>query len=514
MSPLQHKPSKAVHRLVFQPRTSRGMQQGINQVVDAIRPTLGPVARAVAVSQAFRDKRPELLDKGALIARRITDLPDRDSDMGAMVLRHMLWRLYEEMGDGTATAALLFQAIYRDGLKYIAAGGNAMRLAHYLNEGLERITCSLEDMSQTVSGEAQFAQLAQSICHDSSLAAVMGEVFDVIGEYGQLDVRTGRGRETDREYVEGMYWKGGAVSRQMLKGGSEPDYVMMPDAAILLSDLEIEDVHTLAGVLAALMKLGIKSFLILAEKFSEDVINFLLANKDTEKFRAVAVKLPGTGPVEQMATLQDIAILTGGIPLHKAAGDHLENMTVEHLGHARRVWVDRTMFGIVSGRRSARALRTHIKELRLRLEKTSDQKEREALEVRLGKLLGGVATLLVGGDSEWEIEMRKKRAQQTAKVLRQAVRGGILPGGGAALLDCQAALAEHGKTAQNADERAAYRILHDALELRCAASVRMPVMTKPSWQRRVWPGAVKASMSIRVKSSALWNMAFWMSHRF
>lgn len=446
------------------------MQRGINHLVDAIRPTLGPVSRTVVVSHVFDHKKPEVLDKGAVIARRITDLPDRDSDMGAMYLRHMLWRLYEEAGDGTATAALLFQAIYNGGLKYIAAGGSPVHLAHYLRQGLECITHSLEAMSTPVAGETQYTQLAQSVCHDPPLAAVMGEIFDVIGQYGQLDVRAGRGRQTDCQYVEGMYWKAGAVSRQMLQGGSEPDYVMMPDAAIIISDLEIDDVPALANVIKPLIKAGIKRCLLLGERFSEDVINFLLANRETDRFRMIAVRLPATQPEERMMILQDIAILTGGIPLHKGAGDRLESLTPQHAGQARRVWVDKTTFGIVSGRRNAQALRSHVRELRKRLKNTTDSKERELLTTRLGKLLGGVATLLVGGDNEFDIDLRKERAQQAAKVLRRAVEGGVVPGGGAALLDCQVVLAGH--TAHDADERAAYRILRDALEmpLRCICS--------------------------------------------
>lgn len=458
------KRSAQFRRIVFQPETAQGMKQGINQVVAAIRPTLGPVARNVAVSPVLSNKKPELLDKGAVIARRITDLPDRDDDVGAMYIRHMLWRLYEDVGDGTATAAVLFHSIYCNGLKYLASGGNAMRLSHYLHQGLDVILQALDSMTRPVTGEAQLAQLAESICHDPPLAKMLGEVIDVTGEYGQLDVRTGRSREIDREYVEGMYWNRGAVSRQMLSNDERPDYVMMPDAAILLSDLDIDDVQALVTVVAALMKAGIKALLIIGDSFSEDVTNFLTANKKSEGFRAVAVKVPGSTPADKMAALQDIAVLTGSTALHKGAGDKLTMLTPRHLGHARRVWVGRTMFGIISGRRNARTLREHIKALRAQLESAHDPKVRESLQTRLGKLLGGVATLKVGGDSENEIDRRKDVAEATAKVLRRAMRGGVVPGGGVALVDCQQALSRCLENAQDSDERAAYHILLEALE--------------------------------------------------
>ena len=182
-------------RLVFQPDASLSLQRGINLIVDAVRPTLGPIPRTVAVSQALDNKAPDLLDKGGLIARRISDLPDRDADMGAMLLRQMLWQLYEDYGDGTATAAVIFQSIYNDGLKYIAAGGNAMRLREHLGECLAVTLNTLAELTKPIAGKTQLAQLAECICHDRELAEKLGEIFDFIGEHGQLDVRRGHTRD-------------------------------------------------------------------------------------------------------------------------------------------------------------------------------------------------------------------------------------------------------------------------------------------------------------------------------
>ena len=225
-------------RLVYQPDASLSLQRGINLIVDAVRPTLGPIPRTVAVSQALDNKPPDLLDKGGLIARRISDLPDRDADMGAMLLRQMLWQLYEDCGDGTATAAVIFQSIYNEGLKVIAAGGNAMRLRQNLGDFLDIVLLSLAEMTSPICGPEQLAQLAECICHDPELAEKLGEIFDFIGEHGQLDVRRGHTRAMEHDYMKGMYWRRGAVSRAMLRGGKEPDRIVMNDCAILLSDLD------------------------------------------------------------------------------------------------------------------------------------------------------------------------------------------------------------------------------------------------------------------------------------
>jgi len=305
---LSRQNSQTPERLVFQPNTSDGMKRGINLIVDTIRPTLGPIPRMVAVSQALDHKPPELLDKGGLIARRITNLPNRDTDMGAMYARQMLWQLYEEMGDGTATAAVLFQAIYNAGLKYIVSGGNAMRLRSHLQEGLMLIQQELDKLQQPIEGAEQLAHLAESICHDAKLATELGEIFEFIGEYGQLDVRRGHKHHHEHDYLKGMYWKRGAVSRQMLAGGKVPDRIVMKDAAIVLSDLDIEDVRMLVQMVDSLIRAGARSLLIIGGKFSEDVINFILANKNPDKFRIIAVKVPGNTDAEQVTHLKDISV--------------------------------------------------------------------------------------------------------------------------------------------------------------------------------------------------------------
>ena len=467
-------------RLIFQPDASLSLQRGINLIVDAIRPTLGPIPRTVAVSQALDDKPPDLLDKGGLIARRISDLPDRDADMGAMLLRQMLWQLYEDCGDGAATAAVIFQSIYNDGLQYLVAGGNAMRLRQCLAECLDIALAALADMTKPVSGVEQLAQLAECICHDRELSEKLGEIFDFIGEHGQLDVRRGHTRAIKRDYMKGMYWRRGAVSRAMLKGGKETDRIVMNDAAILLSDLDIEDPRDLLPVISMLMRAGAKSLLLVGEKFSEPVINFILNNKKPDEFRLVAVKTPGSTPDERRAHLSDMAVITGAIPLFKAAGDtlatvrerpkSLEGQTPaiqprrSYFGQAKQVWVERTMFGLVSDREDQTELTEHLADLLELVEYATDKESEAFLRERIGKILGGVAILRIGDAVPTRMDSRIAIAKETAKSLRRALRDGILPGGGVALLACRDALESAPYPTSDSDARAAKRILLQALK--------------------------------------------------
>lgn len=467
-------------RLVFQPDASLSLQRGINLIVAAIRPTLGPIPRSVAVSQALENKAPELLDKGGLIARRITDLPDRDADMGAMLLRGMLWQLYEDCGDGTATAAVIFQSVYNDGLKYIAAGGDAMRLRQCLQQCLNLVLGSLEELKRSVAGRDQLTQLAECICHDPELAEKLGEIFDFIGEHGQLDVRRSHTRTIERDYMKGMYWKRGAVSRAMLHGGKEPDRIVMNDAAILLSDLDIEDAEELLPVINMLMRSGAKSLLLLGEKFSEAVINLILNNKQPEKFRIVAVKTPGSADEQRRAHLSDMAVITGAVPLFKAAGDKLatavarpeaiegaepsKHSSTSYFGQAKQVWVERTMFGLVSDREDQQDLTEHLADLLEQLAYAPDKEAEAFLRERIGKIVGGVAILRIGDAIPARMDARIASAKETAKSLRRALRDGFVPGGGVALLACRDALEEAHDSNDDSAARAARRILLRALE--------------------------------------------------
>ena len=450
--------------VVFQPATRRGMQRGVNALVNAVRPTLGPRPRLVAIDNVdYHDETPKLFDDGGTIARHIIQLQDRDADMGAMLVRDLLWRLQQQVGDGTATAAVIFGRVYNDGVRYLTAGGNAMQLKSYLEEGMRLILDQLTAMTQQVAGEEVLSQLAESLCYDPDLAKYMGEVFDIIGEWGRLEIREGHSRRVEREYVEGMYWDRGLLSREMYTDHSKPR-VEFEDAAILISDLEIEEPRQLYPALELAIRSEIPAMLIIAEKLSPSVIHFLSANKDPERFQAVAVRTPGTGKEEQAGSLQDLAILTNGRPFIRVAGDTLDRIKPEDLGRARRIWANYSHFGIIGGKGDPRALRQHIGRLRRAYEHTDTVQDREALQKRIGKIMGGTATLRVGGATEKEVEARVVIAKRTAVTMRAAMREGVLPGGGVALLACRPALRDKLEASTDANERAAYRILIEAVE--------------------------------------------------
>jgi chaperonin GroEL len=411
----------------------------------------------------YHSQTPQAFDDGGTIARHIIQLPDRNADMGAMLVRDLLWRLQQQVGDGTATAAVIVQRVYNEGVRYLTAGGNAMQLRTSLEQGMRLILDQLSDLSMPVGGKEQLSHIAESLSYDPELARYMGEVFDIVGEWGRLEVREGQTREVQREYVEGMYWERGLLSREMYTDHTKPR-IEFEDAAILISDLELEDPEQLYPVLELAIRSKIPALLIVAQKISQQVTHFLLANKDPERFQAVVVRTPGSIAEQRAEALQDLAALTNGRPFVQAAGDTLDRVKLNDLGRARRVWASFKQFGIVGGKGDPRALRQYISSLRSAHQHTDNVQDREALQERIGKLMGGTATLWVGGATEMEVKARVEKAKRAATTLRLAMREGVLPGGGTAMLACLPALREKLAHSADADERAAYRILLKAME--------------------------------------------------
>jgi len=450
-------------RVVFQPATYQNIQRGINKIVKAIRPTLGPLPRIVAIDRVLDDRMPELLDDGGTIAKRIIQLADPDEDVGAMLVRDFLCRLQDKVGDGTATGAVLLQSVYNESVRYLASGDNGIRLRFYLEKGMRAILDHLTAMTVHLKGEEKLAQIAETLCHDPPLAKMLGEIFNIVGEYGQLEIRPSYGLYLEREYVEGMYWERGVVSRKMITDHKR-FRTEMENTAILISDLETEDPGQLQPVIALALKAKIRSLMIIASKFSEGAIALMLSNSNTEKFQVIAVNTPGWDAVEQAWALEDLAVLTGGHPFIKIAGDTLDEIKLEDFGYARRVWADRYNFGIVGGKGNPRALRRHITNLRASFEKTDEPVLYEKLRARIGKLMGGSATLWIGGATELEITNRQELSKRTASVMRGAMMSGVLPGGGVSLWACRPVLARTLKNSTDPDERAAYSILIKAVE--------------------------------------------------
>jgi chaperonin GroEL len=432
-------------------------------MVDAIRPTIGPLTRYVAFSQLVTNKQPELLSKGGVIARRVIQLEDADEDMGAMIVRHLLCTLHDRYGDGTATAAMLFQAVFNAGVKYVVSSGiNAMRLRHFLEQGMQVIVDELDRMTVEVDGKDELTRIAEKVCYDPALAEMLGEIIDIVGEHGLLEVRNLRGRGLKREYREGMYWEARPFSRDMIDMASRS--MELTNAAVLITDLEIEDPQELIPALTAASEAGFKALLITATKIAPGAVGLLMANQDPEKFTVLAMRTPGPLPDDEIAAMEDLAFLTGGRRFIRATQDTLENVRPEDFGRARRVWATYDRLGIIGGEGDPHALRQHIKDLRAVLAREEGKVARQKLQERIGKLMGGLAILWIGSVSRADMDARKDLAQKTAEVLRGVLRDGVVPGGGVALLDCRPALERRLEESADPDEHAAYRILIEAME--------------------------------------------------
>jgi len=449
--------------VVFQPRTHQGIQQGINKLANVIRPTLGPLPRFVANEPVTSSKLPEMLDSGGTIARRIIQLPNREEDMGAMFLRHVLWRMQEKAGDGTATTAVILQSIFNQGLKYISAGGNAMLLRGYLEKGSQIILDELKKMTIPIQGKEKLTKLAESISYDPELSKYLGEIYDIIGEFGRLEIRSGNTREIDREYVEGMYWDTGYVSREMVNIPGE-NKASLEDPAILISDLEIQDPQDLIPLLDMSINAGYKSLFMIVNEISDRAISIVLSKSNREKIQVVAAKSPYSTITARLAALDDLAILTGGVSLTKTTGDHITGVKLVHLGKARRAWANQHNFGIVGGKGDPRKLRQHIAALRTAFNATDDPDTRKQLRERISKLIGGSATLWIGGGSPNDITARKELAERASEAMRGAMRDGVVPGGGVALLRCRRALLAASRKSTNEVEKVAFQIISRALE--------------------------------------------------
>ncbi len=450
-------------RVVFQPETALRLQRGINQIADLIRPTLGPLCRVVALQGVDRNRPPELLDNGGLIARRVVELEDRASDPGAMLIRHALWRIHESVGDGTATAALLYQSIYNDGLRYLTAGGSPMGLRAALDEAKTIVLAALAAQTAPISGQKRLTGLARTLCYHERMAALLGEIFDIIGELGALEIKPGNRREMEREYFEGAYWDGGLFSRAQLAPGQTR--AALENAAILISDLSFDAPEQFRPLLEIAVGSGAKALAILAGQVSDRAMSLFLNPKNQDILPTLVIRAGAVKGDAQAAALEDLAALVGGRPLFQAAGQTLNELRPDDLGHARQVWATARDHGVIGGKGSPRGLRQHIARLRERARAEQTAEKRQPLQARIGKLMGGSATLYVGADSEAQANNYRDLAQRTASAMRAALRSGVVTGGGVALLDCRAALERALAQTADADRRAAYRAVLRALEL-------------------------------------------------
>jgi chaperonin GroEL len=460
-------------RVTFQPQVFQGIQAGINMIASVLRPTLGPLPRNVAITRTVGRNAPEILDNGGAIARRIIAIPDRDQDVGAMLIRHVLWRMYQDSGDGVTTTAVIFQSIFNQGVRYLSAGGgNAMQLRNGLENCLPIVLDALRGFTVPLNGRELITQVAEGICQgDSELAGMLGEIFDIAGAYGTVQVQASNQRKLEREFIEGMYWPNSGWISSIFQTDPIRHRTIMDDAAILISDIPVHSPAQLLPALEIAAKAKIPNLVVLALNMSDEAIGLLVTNRERKVIGTLAVKTPLLDILGRQEALEDMALLTGGKFMVEAAGERLEDVTFEHFGRARRVWATNERFGIIGGKGDPRLVREHVKMLKLRLSHLQGE-AREKVIQRIGRMLGGAAFLYVGGNTETAIQTRLEVAERSVVTLRSALDGGVVPGGGAALVHCQRVLEQAerqyklaGTTNDSLDEQIiALRIIRRSLE--------------------------------------------------
>jgi chaperonin GroEL len=463
--PLPRKPA-----VTLQPQTYHDLWNGTNQIINAIRPTLGPLPRLVAMEKFKGKEQPEFLDDGATIARRIIQVRPRGADVGAMIVRQALWKMHQEVGDGSTTMGVIYQSLLQEGIRAVTQFGcNPMLLREGLEKGLQPVLACLRQEATPLLGKDAIARIARGMCQeDFELAEMLGEIFDITGADGMIIVEGGNRWGLEREYIEGTYWDlSGWFSRHLVSDQVEMRTVF-EDASIFISNLTLTDPGPWVPVLEKCVKGGIKKLVVVAKEVSDGVIGLLVNNNAAKTIESVAVRIPRIQEMDQVAAMEDIATLTGGKIFQAAASARLDDFQVEDLGFARRAWATESLFGIYGGKGDPRLIRQHINQLRHSLKEVREfgiyDEAHWQVEVqkRIARMVGGTAILRVGGLTETERETRKEIANRAVAGLRHAVRSGVVPGGGTALLNAQSVLAAIHP--QGEEEPVALKILARALE--------------------------------------------------
>ncbi len=447
------------------PAASIALRRGIDRMANAVRPTLGPSPRTVAVHDVRSGRPIEVLDDAATILRRIIEVPDPYVNMGAMMLRHSAWKTYEAVGDGSAITAVLFQALVRHLSPYVAAGGDPIALRRHLERGVAVVVEALQEQARMLEGPDEIARAAETLCHDPELAEMLGEIFDIVGTDGYLQVETAYAPGLERQYVEGIHWNQGYMSAYFIND-EEKQEVRLEAPWVLISDLRITTADDLLPLLDRLVEAKCPGLVLIADEVTDSALGLLLANHRQGTLLSVAVKSPSFEP-HRSRILQDLAVLTGGRVISEESGQRPASVDLAALGHVRHAWANAHNFGLYGGDADPAALRRRIVEVKADLAATTNDDDREQVRQRLGKLMGGVAVLYVGELTESQQNTRKAKAQRAVTALRLGLSRGVVPGGGAAYVACQKAL--QAIPISSTDERAAFEALAATLEEPLAA---------------------------------------------
>src|SRR5216110_2240826 len=436
--------------------------RGVNQLADAVRITLGPKGRNVVLDKKFGS--PTITKDGVTVAKEI-ELKDSLENMGAQMVREVASKTSDVAGDGTTTATVLAQSIFKEGVKTVAAGANPMALKRGIDKAVERAVEEIHRLSKDVKGNAMIAQVGTvSANGDATIGGIIAKAMDQVGKDGVITVEESRTMETSLEVVEGMQFDRGYLSPYFVTDAERME-VSLENALILIHEKKISSMKDLLPLLEQIAKMG-KPLLIIAEDVEGEALATLVVNKLRGTLNVAAVKAPGFGD-RRKAMLEDIAVLTGGKVISEDLGIKLESVQVSDLGRGKKITIDKDNTTIVEGAGKQADIEGRVKTLRAQIEETSSDYDREKLQERLAKLVGGVAVIKVGAATETEMKEKKARVEDAMHATRAAVEEGIVPGGGVALLRAAKALEKFQLSADgegDADEQIGVTIVRRALE--------------------------------------------------
>ena len=447
----------AAKELHFNTDARAALKRGVDQLAEAVKVTLGPKGRNVVIDKKFGA--PTVTKDGVTVAKEI-ELSDPLENMGAQMVKEVATKTSDLAGDGTTTATVLAQAIFREGLKNVTAGVNPMALKRGIDAGVSAIVEELKKMSVPTKGKKEIAQVGSiSANNDKEIGDLIADAMEKVGKDGVITVEEAKGLETTLETVEGMQFDRGYLSPYFVTDPEKMEAVL-EDALILIHDKKISSMKDLLPILEKVAQLG-KPLLIIAEDIEGEALATLVVNKLRGTLRVAAVKAPGFGD-RRKAMLEDVAVLTGGQVISEEVGFKLENAVVTDLGRGKRLVVDKETTTIIDGQGDEEKIKGRIKELKAAIEKTTSDYDREKLQERLAKLAGGVAVINVGAATESEMKEKKARVEDALHATRAAVEEGIVPGGGVALVRAQKSL--KGLKLAEADEQIGVDIIRRAIE--------------------------------------------------
>ncbi len=441
--------------IAFGAEARQKLLKGLNALADAVKVTLGPRGNNVVLEKAFGS--PTVTKDGVTVAKEI-ELEGKFENMGAQMVKEVASKTSDMAGDGTTTATVLAQAIFNEGQKMVAAGANPMAIKRGIDKGVEAVVKNLKKMAKPTKDKNEIAQVgAISANNDEAIGRLIADAMEKVGKEGVITVEEAKSMETTLEVVEGMQFDRGYISPHFVTDAEKME-VVLEEPYILIHEKKISSMHDLVPLLEQVAQSG-KPLLVIAEDVEGEALATLIVNKLRGTLKVAAVKAPGFGD-RRKAMLQDIAVLTGGQVISEDLGVKLENVTIDDLGRCKTVKIDKDNTTIIDGAGSREALEGRMKQIRTEIEETTSDYDREKLQERLAKLVGGVAVINIGAATETEMKEKKARVEDALNATRAAVQEGIVPGGGVALVRCIDAL---DKVQARGEEKVGIRILGRAL---------------------------------------------------